>query len=307
MALVIGVDAGGTATRAVVVETADEVVLGSADGPAGNALSVPPDQLAARLTACLAECLRQAGIEPADIEAVVAGLAGFRAAPKAAETVRAAAAAAGLTCPVRVYSDVEVAFAGGSTEPDGVVLIAGTGASAARIRAFATVATADGAGWLLGDDGSGFWIARRALHAVLASFDGRGPRTELAPALCAELETEQDTSQVVTAAMTQPPPRLARLAPLVLQVADAGDEVAAGIVESAVQHLARTARALEPDPDQPLVLAGGLIGAEGPLRSRVAAALSPSGRPAVAALDPHQGAAVGAARLAALALAENKF
>src|SRR5690606_37330020 len=120
MALVIGVDAGGTATRAVVVETADEVVLGSADGPAGNALSVPPDQLAARLTACLAECLRQAGIQPADIEAVVAGLAGFRAAPKAAEQVRAAAAEAGLTCTVRVYYVEAVDVDGCGDEPDGV-------------------------------------------------------------------------------------------------------------------------------------------------------------------------------------------
>src|SRR5690606_7888675 len=128
----------------------------------------------------------------------------------------AAADVACVTCVVRVYTDVGDAFAGGSTEADGVVLIAGTGASAARIRGFTTVATADGAGWLLGDDGSGFWIARQALHAVLASLDGRGPRTELAGALCAELGTRPVTCDVVAAAMAVPPPALARLAPRVL-------------------------------------------------------------------------------------------
>ena len=309
MAVVIGVDAGGTGMRAVAVDhgSEGEAVLGSADGPAGNALSVPPDQLQARLTACVAACLESAGARPEEVGAVVAGLAGVRAAPHAADTVRAAVAAVGMACPVGVCSDVEVAFAGGSAEPDGVVLIAGTGASAARIRGFTTVATADGAGWLLGDDGSGFWIARQALHAVLASLDGRGPRTELAGALCAELGTRPVTCDVVAAAMAVPPPALARLAPRVLRVAEAGDEVAHDIVQGAVQHLAATATALGPRPDQPLVLAGGLIGAGGPLQSRVTAALSPSGRPVVVAVDTRQGAAVGAARLAAMALAENKF
>ena len=308
MALVIGVDAGGTAMRAVAVDWAEgEVVLGAADGPAGNALSVPPGVLKERLAACLAQCLHSAGVEPEEVGAVVAGLAGMRAAKGAIDTVRSAVATAGMTCPVRVHSDVEVAFAGGSDHPDGVVLIAGTGASAARIRGFNAVATADGAGWLLGDDGSGFWIARRALHAVLASLDGRGPHTELTTVLCAELEVRPVVSEVVAAAMDGPPPGLARLTPHVLRAAEAGDAVASGIVRQAVEHLAHTAMAAGPQEGQPLVLAGGLISRGGPLSAQVIAALRSRGREHVVPVESSLGPARGAAKLAAITLAENKF
>lgn len=303
MALVIGLDAGGTGSRAVAVD-ADGVVRGAATGPAGNAATVPAGVLADRITACLEDCLADAGASPRDVGGVAAGLAGLRAAPGAEETVRAAAKRAGLDCPVRAYSDVDVAFAAGSDRPDGVVLIAGTGASAARLKGFEVVAVADGAGWLLGDEGGGFWIARRAVRSVLAALDGRGPSTELEPVLAAELGASRTLHDVVAAAMALPPPGLAVLAPRVFDVAAAGDEVAAGIVAEAVERLAHTASALHPLPGEPLVLAGGLLGPSGPLSDPVRRALTAHGGPDVTAVAD---GALGAAKLARLALAESKY
>lgn len=297
MDLVAGVDAGGSTTRAVLVDEND-AVRASATAEAGNAVTVPPAELADRIAACLRECL---AVDPAAVAWVAAGVAGLRANPSAAKAVEAGARSAGLTCPVRAYSDLEVAFAAGSGEPDGVVLIAGTGAAAARLQAYRAVATADGAGWLLGDEGSGFWIARRAVRAVLAAIEGRGQPTELEPALCAELQAVRETPTVVAAAMALPPPRLAALAPAVFAVAAAGDEVAGEIVDEAVRRLVHTVSALEPQPGEPLVLAGGLLGPGGPLSELVRQAL-PEHR-----CIPVSDGARGAARLARMALAETKF
>jgi glucosamine kinase len=296
--LVVGVDAGGSTTRAVLVDEND-VVRATATADAGNAVAVPPGELADRIAGCLRECL--VDVDLAAVGCVAAGLAGLRANPGAAKAVEAAARTAGLTCPVRVYSDLEVAFAAGSDEPDGVVLIAGTGAAAARLQAYRAVATADGAGWLLGDEGSGFWIARRAVQAVLAAIDGRGQPTGLEPALCAELQAVRETPAVVAAAMALPPPQLAALAPRVFAVAAAGDEVARGIVDEAVLRLVHTVSALRPQPGEPLVLAGGLLGPDGPLAERVSQAL-PEHR-----CVPVSDGVRGAARLARMALAEIKF
>jgi glucosamine kinase len=89
----------------------------------------------------------------------------------------------GLTCPVRVVSDVTVAFAAGTPEPDGTLALSGTGAVAARMRDRMPARFRDGYGWLLGDDGSGFWIGRQAVRATLAAVDGRAETGELARAV----------------------------------------------------------------------------------------------------------------------------
>ncbi|MDX3383958.1 BadF/BadG/BcrA/BcrD ATPase family protein [Streptomyces niveiscabiei] len=82
--------------------------------------------------------------------------------------------------PITIHSDIEAAFAGAPGHPAaGLALIAGTGSVAARVRDRVLVATSGGDGWLLGDDGSGFWIGRRAVRAALRAADGRGRPTSL--------------------------------------------------------------------------------------------------------------------------------
>ncbi len=82
---------------------------------------------------------------------------------------------------LRVCSDIEAAFASAPGTPaDGLALVAGTGAVALRITDRRTTTSVDGDGWLLGDDGSGFWIGRSAVRAALRMADGRGATTVLA-------------------------------------------------------------------------------------------------------------------------------
>ena len=133
------------------------------------------DRLAGAVAAALA------GHDPAAVRAGVLGVAGAGAAGRA-EVDRQAAEAwrrLGLDGDRVVVPDLLAAFAAGTPEPAGVVLVAGTGAGAAAVVDRQVARQADGAGWLLGDVGSAVWLAREALVAVVAALDGRGPATAL--------------------------------------------------------------------------------------------------------------------------------
>ena len=69
----------------------------------------------------------------------------------------------------------------GRRREPGVVVIAGTGSIAYGVSQRGVAARAGGWGPTLGDEGSGYWIGRRALAAVMRDADGRGPRTALTP------------------------------------------------------------------------------------------------------------------------------
>ncbi|MFH9067453.1 BadF/BadG/BcrA/BcrD ATPase family protein [Streptomyces coeruleorubidus] len=183
----VGLDAGGTRTRAVLATADDGRPVGEGAAGPGNALTVPVPQL----TEHLAEAVGRA-VPEAVRDRVVAVAGGFAGATGAAadEPGRRNALAA-LTAALRrlgidagppvIGSDIEAAFASAPGTPaDGLALVAGTGAVAMRITGRRGTVTVDGDGWLLGDDGSGFWIGRAAVRAALRMADGRGAPTVLA-------------------------------------------------------------------------------------------------------------------------------
>ncbi|MFI9576391.1 N-acetylglucosamine kinase [Microbispora rosea] len=278
-ALFVGVDGGGTSTRCVVVTESGEIAgRGRAGG--ANAISVPDP--AANLRAALLGALE--GLDPARVAGGVFGLAG---AARAAESAERAWREAGLAGRPAVVADVLVAFTGATDQPDGAVLVAGTGAIGARVRDRRIVRRADGLGWLLGDEGSGVWLGRRAAAAALNAIDGRGAPTVLVARVAEAVlgaGAAGDDGPALTQALVAAvyarvaesgPAWLGTLAPVVDAAAREGDEVARGIVAEAARRLCRTARVVtgegprergaqaEGGPDQmgagPLVLAGSLL------------------------------------------------
>ncbi|MFD6168945.1 BadF/BadG/BcrA/BcrD ATPase family protein [Streptomyces coeruleorubidus] len=195
----VGLDAGGTRTRAVLATADDGRPVGEGAAGPGNALTVPVPQL----TEHLAEAVGRA-VPEAVRDRVVAVAGGFAGATGAAadEPGRRNALAA-LTAALRrlgidagppvIGSDIEAAFASAPGTPaDGLALVAGTGAVAMRITGRRGTVTVDGDGWLLGDDGSGFWIGRAAVRAALRMADGRGAPTVLAETVGRELGVPGD-------------------------------------------------------------------------------------------------------------------
>ncbi len=288
---VIGVDIGGTSTRAVLVDTGG-TRRGHGRAAGGSPTAHPPATAAARLAEAVGAALD--GHDPTLVEAAVLGMAGGGrlAHPDVRAIFDAAWHGAGLRCPYQVVGDAVVAYAAGTAATDGTVLIAGTGAIAARVSDFDLVHVADGHGWLLGDSGSGFWLGRQAVRTTLAGLDRLEPLSGLACAIFAELLPDQPlpadpataadptsyrrlAGALVNHVVAGPPIALAALAPLVLTCAQAGDPVAARLVDAAAGHLTATVAVVrEPGDNTPIVLAGGLITSATALATRLEARLT---------------------------------
>ena len=293
----LGVDAGGTNTRAVLVD-AGGALLGAGKAAGANPVAHGIEHAGRQLASALREALGDHSA--AAVTAAVIGLAGGPTAGRPLlDEVARLSRELGLRVTPRVVSDVEVAFAGGSAEPSGVLVLSGTGAAAAEVRNWRIARHVDGNGWLLGDEGSGFWLGRQAVRAVLRMLDGRGRPTKLADVVTYALAAELDVSALEAAVYAEPPVRLATLAPLVTALYSE-DSVAAEIVTEAAELLIASVAALDPVGAgyRDVVLAGGLLLADGPLRDLVAGGLQDRLGLGTRLADD---GALGAAKLARLA------
>jgi len=303
---VVGLDVGGTSTRAAVVSLTGER-LGDGRAGGGNPTSHGAERAAGELRAALGTAL--ARVDPKLVRAGVIGLAGagrLLADPAGRSAFDRAWADAGLRCPYTVHGDALVAYASGTAATDGTVLIAGTGAIAAQVRNLTLDRTADGHGWLLGDAGSGFWLGRAAVQRTLADLDRHHDLTPLSTRVLTELlgstqvaTNPRDTVDTLVQVVTRRPAiELAALAPLVIRAHRDGDAAAVAIVGEAAGHLADSVARVRPsDASSPIVLGGGLLTGDTPLADSVTSALTT--RWPAAPLSRASDGAVAAAWLAA--------
>ncbi|MGK5681429.1 N-acetylglucosamine kinase [Actinoplanes sp. URMC 104] len=286
MDLVVGVDAGGTSTRAVVA-TVDGRIVGRGSGGAGNPLTAGP----AAAASSLADALR-AALHGVPAERVVRGVLGV--AGTSALTAGGGSAYGkvwtrlGLTCPRVVVGDAVTAFAAGSPAPGGIVLIAGTGAIAAEVSGTSVVRTVDGNGWLLGDLGSGRWIGLAALRCAVRQWS-----SPFAASIASRAGVTS-ADALIRWAQRLPFAEIDALAPLVCSLARAGDPLAGSITSAAARELIRSLDELP--RDGPVVLAGGLLAADTPVHDGVRSVLDSRGVPCTRSRDPAAAAAWLAAR-----------
>jgi glucosamine kinase len=288
MELIVGVDAGGTASRAVVATVTGAVVGRGAAGP-GNPVS-GRESAAVEVGRAIRYAL--GAHDPSDVTGAVLGLAGMESAddPAVSGTFGSLFRGLGLSCPMTMVGDVVTAFAAGTSCPGGSVLIAGTGAIAARITGYQIAGTVDGLGWLLGDEGSGRWIGLQTVRAAVRDWPGSLGR------LVAATSGAGSAEQAVRWAQELPLAAISALAPAVCAAARARDPAASSIVAAAVDRLLTTLDGLDSPADQTVVLAGGLLAADTPVRDGVRAVLRERGTPTGTARDPAGAAAWLAAR-----------
>ena len=144
-----------------------------------------------------------------------------------------------------VVNDALVALVAGAGSEPGLVLIAGTGSIAYGRNRASRAARAGGWGYVLGDEGSGYWIGRRALAAVVRQSDERGRPTLLTPRLLQHFGIHKPQELVhVVYYRTLRPSAIAALAIHVSLAAQEGDEVATEILTEGAEELLGTARSV---------------------------------------------------------------
>lgn len=306
--VVVGVDGGGTTTR---VHVADEhgKLLGKLEGEGTAVRPGHEHEVAERVAAMVREALIQCDMGHLLPRSLVVALAGAgREAVRTAldnEFVRLEVADTTL-----VTTDAEAALADAfGSDGAGILLIAGTGSVAWGRSPAGTMQRCGGHGFVIGDEGSGAWLGRRALQVICAAHDGREPQTAITGGVLTMLEFD-DVSQLIPWAAEATPAQFATLAPAVMAAAESGDLRANTVVTTAVEELALHVRALarqlfaDERAAVPVALHGGLMGRGSPLRKRLEhrlKSLVPGAQVRTQAVDGARGAVALALRSIGLA------
>ena len=230
---VIGIDAGGTKTVCLLADEHGEI-LARARGEGANLQAVGELQVEKILHTVMALAIGDRRIVPA---AICLGIAGVDR-PNDAAVVRGIMQRIGLNSRVVIVNDALIALVAGAPGLPGVVIISGTGSIAYGRNAAGEAARSGGWGYVLGDEGSGYWIGRAALRAVLRAADLRGPSTVLTQMLLDHFQVSQP--QLLLHEVYHhhlKPAAIGALASCVQTAFSEGDEAAVGILRGAAVEL----------------------------------------------------------------------
>lgn len=289
MRCVIGIDAGGTKTVGLLADESGEV-LAEARGGGAN-LHVHGELGVEKMLFRIMTALEP----PAQVVAMCVGMAGVDR-PDDRGVVLEILRRLGVRQSVLVVHDAAIALVAGAPERVGIVVVSGTGSIAYGADSGGTTARSGGWGYLLADEGSAFWFGQEALRRCVRATDGRGEPTALVAKVEERLAIEIPSGLVAWVYdVAQFRYRVAELAPLVQEAADAGDVTAEALLDEGADHLALAVRAVArrldfADPF-PVLLAGGGFRACPSLQRRVEQRLDlPLARVTPLAVPPARGA-----------------
>ena len=295
---VLGIDAGGTKTVALLADAEGRII---GEGRAGAANLQTEGEL--EVEKILHTAIERATEgRPMPIAAVCLGMAGVDRQDDAV-IIRDVMRRLGFRSNALIVNDALIALVAGAGASPGVVVISGTGSIAYGVSHHGVAARAGGWGPTLGDEGSGYWVGRRALAAVMRDVDGRGPQTELTRLVLRHFSLPRPEA-LVAEIYHQPQSRraVASLGEVVDRARQDGDPVAIDIMRQAADELALAAESvitrLAMRGEQfPILLAGGMLKESAWLASEVRRRMAEVAPRAAVGPLTHE-PAVGAVRLA---------
>ncbi|MDZ7331840.1 MAG: hypothetical protein ONB13_02295 [candidate division KSB1 bacterium] len=240
---VIGVDGGGTKTNFVLIDSLGNIIA-SAKGESTNYQVVGGKKLREELLKGFDSLIKQSNLPANKIDHIFLGLAGAGRDSDRKEIV-ALFHDTEFNKKVIVDSDAMAALAGAFATGPGIIIISGTGAICFGKNSQGKIVRSGGWGYLLGDEGSGYFIGREAIVAALKDFDGRGEKTSLKDKLTTHFRLNS-IDQIIPQIYQNRIDRvaIADLAPIVFAEAKNGDAVAAEIIRRTGKELGLLAKAV---------------------------------------------------------------
>ncbi len=237
MYYVIGIDGGGTKSKAVLTDLHLKTYA-ECTGGATNFLIKGTEKVSYTLIELIGECLETAGIPADDLVYVVLGTTGAGRTEEAEKMkydfLRICEKENFPVKSFEVESDARVALEGAFSGNPGSILIAGTGSIMFGKDSEGEIHRVGGFGRYIGDEGSGYSIGRKGLTAVAKNFDGRGQNTALTGLLASKGIKNQQS--LITAVYVDNFD-IASVAPLVIQAAEEGDSVCKTILNEETDEL----------------------------------------------------------------------
>lgn len=273
MSAVLGIDGGGTRTRASIVD--GERVLAFKENGSIKRLRVGAEAAEENLRDLLKEVFAQAGLH--GVKAASAGVASATM-PGVKEWITAVFDDFGVERS-EVVGDEVIALDGAFKGGPGILQIAGTGSNCIGRAPDGGRESAGGWSSRLGDEGSGYWIGLHAVRRALQALDREEPTRILD--VVGELWGTKTIEELVNLGDSTPGPDFAAVAPAISQLAEEGDAVAIGVlgqaatdlVESVLLVRAKLRRKHKLTGEVPVAWIGSVIGKSHPVRERFFAGL----------------------------------
>ena len=240
--LVLGVDGGATKTMCAVADEKFKVVGVGVAGPCNyNVVSVREARKNVKLA--IKQACSNLNIRKKSIKIGCFGIGGLTT-DRDYEIISREIVPSNIAEKRIIVNDVIVAFYAATRGEPGIVVVAGTGSIAYGLNNKGESAISNGWGWLMGDEGSAFDIARRALIAAAKAYDGRGEETILVDMFKKEFEVDDFKDIVPKIYHEVTSTKIAALSKIVFTAAKNGDKVAIKILKKAGEELGKAAVAI---------------------------------------------------------------
>jgi len=238
MKYLIGIDGGGTKTDCAIADLSGKIIYQTVGKPS-NFLIIGVEETVANLFAAIEECLFELKGDFSDVKQVVVGVAGAGRKDDAELLEKSFLDYAndeGIHFKgVKVVSDAHVALEGAFPDSAGCILIAGTGSILFGKDDKDTIHRVGGFGRLIGDEGSGYCIGRKALNAVSKEIDGRGDKTIITEMVNDKIDfgiSDKLVNKVYKEKLD-----IASIAKIVIEAAEKGDKAANKILSNEADEL----------------------------------------------------------------------
>ena len=239
----LAVDGGRTKTIAIILDNHGNVLGKGLGGPVGL-YSTTCTKVLNNIRTSLDLCLRSAGLSANELSVAVFGLCDLDTSSMVKEAWRIIKELK-LPCRVLIKPDFVTAYYAVTYGSPGACVIAGTGSIAYGVNENGREARAGGWGWIIGDEGSAYWIAQKALSAAAKYFDGIGEETILLDEIAKFYNINStnfiDIIDVIHIRLRGDPTEIAKIARVVDEGARMGDDISRKILEDAGERLARLA------------------------------------------------------------------
>ena len=241
----LGIDAGGTKTKTVIIDGNSQVVSETLGGPA-NYHNIGIDSTVENVTQTIKEALNEAKIKLTDIAWAVIGIAACDTEKDHQILLKGFSSGflEVLTNKLTVVNDTKIGLYTG-TLPPGIVVVCGTGCNVYGKNVHGQGAMAGNWGHFLGDKGSGYNLGKRMFEKVVAAFEGTGDPTLLMSKVEEKLNARSPQDLMDWYNETKPSiHEISDFAPLVIEAAEAGDDLAKQLIDESVAYLGKAVMAV---------------------------------------------------------------
>ena len=231
MSFTLGIDGGASAAKWALLSDDGKFIEGTSNAIDGH---VYREDSQARLEKVLQEIATKAGT--GEVRAVYAGITGIGNRPESAEAVKSIFTKYFPKAKIEIVIDMVLGYRSHFDIGEGIFLYAGTGSIAIHINQSGEIIRAGGWGYLLGDEGAGYWMGREAIRRVVSALDMKLTLEKFESEILRKIGAN-DWDGIKSFVYSNDRSAIASLARLVIDLANSGDETATDIVLTAAEYL----------------------------------------------------------------------